>query len=48
MSDMTNPHDRFIREALQDKEDAISFFKFNLPENVIELLDLKPFGTDSI
>lgn len=41
MSDMTNPHDRFIREALQDKEDAISFFKFNLPENVIELLDLK-------
>ncbi|AXR67070.1 transposase [Leptospira mayottensis] len=40
MSDMTNPHDRLIRETLQDKEDAISFFKNSLPENVIELLDL--------
>ncbi|WP_254055597.1 Rpn family recombination-promoting nuclease/putative transposase [Leptospira mayottensis] len=37
---MTNPHDRLIRETLQDKEDAISFFKNSLPENVIELLDL--------
>ncbi|EMO21160.1 hypothetical protein LEP1GSC168_0143, partial [Leptospira santarosai str. HAI134] len=25
MSDVTNPHDRLIRETLQDKEDAISF-----------------------
>ncbi|WP_426487133.1 Rpn family recombination-promoting nuclease/putative transposase [Leptospira interrogans] len=41
MSDMTNPHDRLIRETLQDKEDAISFFKNSLPEKVIELLDLK-------
>ncbi|EMO39564.1 hypothetical protein LEP1GSC186_3254 [Leptospira noguchii serovar Autumnalis str. ZUN142] len=40
MSDMTNPHDRLIRETLQNKEDAISFFKNSLPENVIELLDL--------
>ncbi|AXR59520.1 Rpn family recombination-promoting nuclease/putative transposase [Leptospira mayottensis] len=40
MSDMTNPHDRLIRETLQDKEDAILFFKNSLPENVIELLDL--------
>ncbi|KAA1292629.1 Rpn family recombination-promoting nuclease/putative transposase (plasmid) [Leptospira interrogans serovar Canicola] len=40
MSDMTNPHDRLIRETLQDKEDAISFFKNSLPEKVIELLDL--------
>ncbi|WP_078124738.1 Rpn family recombination-promoting nuclease/putative transposase [Leptospira alexanderi] len=40
MSDMTNPHDRLIRETLQDKEDAISFFKNSLPETVIELLDL--------
>nr|WP_002162130.1 Rpn family recombination-promoting nuclease/putative transposase [Leptospira interrogans] len=38
---MTNPHDRLIRETLQDKEDAISFFKNSLPEKVIELLDLK-------
>ncbi|ULG94573.1 Rpn family recombination-promoting nuclease/putative transposase (plasmid) [Leptospira interrogans] len=37
---MTNPHDRLIRETLQDKEDAISFFKNSLPEKVIELLDL--------
>ncbi|WP_232417538.1 Rpn family recombination-promoting nuclease/putative transposase [Leptospira noguchii] len=37
---MTNPHDRLIRETLQNKEDAISFFKNSLPENVIELLDL--------
>ncbi|WP_235595587.1 Rpn family recombination-promoting nuclease/putative transposase [Leptospira noguchii] len=37
---MTNPHDRLIRETLQDKEDAISFFKNSLPEAVIELLDL--------
>ncbi|WP_249262237.1 Rpn family recombination-promoting nuclease/putative transposase [Leptospira alexanderi] len=37
---MTNPHDRLIRETLQDKEDAISFFKNSLPETVIELLDL--------
>ncbi|WP_241210809.1 Rpn family recombination-promoting nuclease/putative transposase [Leptospira mayottensis] len=37
---MTNPHDRLIRETLQDKEDAILFFKNSLPENVIELLDL--------
>ncbi len=41
MSDMTNPHDRLIRETLQNKEDAISFFKNSLPEKVIELLDLK-------
>ncbi len=41
MSDMTNPHDRLIRETLQDKKDAISFFKNSLPEKVIELLDLK-------
>ncbi|EMS88820.1 Rpn family recombination-promoting nuclease/putative transposase [Leptospira noguchii] len=40
MSDMTNPHDRLIRETLQNKEDAISFFKNSLPEAVIELLDL--------
>ncbi len=40
MSDMTNPHDRLIRETLQNKEDAISFFKNSLPEKVIELLDL--------
>ncbi|EMN00278.1 transposase, YhgA-like domain protein [Leptospira noguchii str. 1993005606] len=39
---MTNPHDRLIRETLQDKEDAISFFKNSLPEKVIELLDLEP------
>ncbi|WP_235595271.1 Rpn family recombination-promoting nuclease/putative transposase [Leptospira noguchii] len=38
---MTNPHDRLIRETLQNKEDAISFFKNSLPEKVIELLDLK-------
>ncbi|EMO88047.1 hypothetical protein LEP1GSC024_0390 [Leptospira noguchii str. 2001034031] len=38
---MTNPHDRLIRETLQNKEDAISFFKNSLPEVVIELLDLK-------
>ncbi|UOG62134.1 Rpn family recombination-promoting nuclease/putative transposase [Leptospira noguchii] len=37
---MTNPHDRLIRETLQNKEDAISFFKNSLPEAVIELLDL--------
>ncbi|UOG58367.1 Rpn family recombination-promoting nuclease/putative transposase [Leptospira noguchii] len=37
---MTNPHDRLIRETLQNKEDAISFFKNSLPEKVIELLDL--------
>ncbi|MCH1887149.1 Rpn family recombination-promoting nuclease/putative transposase [Leptospira interrogans] len=30
---MTNPHDRLIRETLQDKEDAISFFKNSLPGN---------------
>ncbi|WP_082270746.1 Rpn family recombination-promoting nuclease/putative transposase [Leptospira interrogans] len=29
-----------MRETLQDKEDAISFFKNSLPEKVIELLDL--------
>ncbi|EMO21370.1 transposase, YhgA-like domain protein, partial [Leptospira santarosai str. HAI134] len=40
MSDVTNPHDRLIRETLQDKEDAISFFKYNLPKNVQDLLDL--------
>ncbi|ONF90596.1 Rpn family recombination-promoting nuclease/putative transposase, partial [Leptospira santarosai] len=40
MSDVTNPHDRLIRETLQDKEDAISFFKSNLPKNVQDLLDL--------
>lgn len=32
MSDMTNPHDRFIREALQDKEDAISFLNLIYPK----------------
>ncbi|EMP08912.1 hypothetical protein LEP1GSC124_2277, partial [Leptospira interrogans serovar Pyrogenes str. 200701872] len=33
MSDMTNPHDRLIRETLQDKEDAyFPFLKIVYPK----------------
>ncbi|EMN55419.1 transposase, YhgA-like domain protein [Leptospira interrogans serovar Autumnalis str. LP101] len=41
MSEVNNPHDRLIRETLQDKIEAISFFRRTLPPEVVELLDLE-------
>ncbi|EMK25335.1 Rpn family recombination-promoting nuclease/putative transposase [Leptospira kirschneri] len=41
MTEVNNPHDRLIRETLQDKIEAISFFRKTLPPEVVELLDLE-------
>ncbi|EMF80935.1 hypothetical protein LEP1GSC188_3105 [Leptospira weilii serovar Topaz str. LT2116] len=41
MTEVSNPHDRLIRETFQDKKEAATFFKNTLPPEVVELLDLE-------
>ncbi len=41
MSEFHHPHDRFIREIFQNRENAISFFESILPSELLPLLDLR-------
>jgi hypothetical protein len=40
MSELTNPHDRFFKEALSRQEVAVDFLQHYLPSEVAALLDL--------
>lgn len=40
MSELTNPHDRFFKEALSQQDAAVDFLRHYLPAQVTELLDL--------
>ena len=38
---INNIHDKFFKEMMADKQNAIDFFQFFLPKNIVDLLDLK-------
>jgi predicted transposase/invertase (TIGR01784 family) len=37
---MNNLHDKFVKERLQEKQNAIDFLKLSLPKDVLDLIDL--------
>ncbi len=36
---MNNPHDRFFKETMTRRENAVSFFREYLPESLTALID---------
>jgi predicted transposase/invertase (TIGR01784 family) len=40
------PHDRFIREVLSNKTNAVDFFKGVLPDDIVQHLDLQSLAQD--
>ncbi len=47
MSEITNPHDRFVREMLQETTEAISFLDYKLSPKVKNVLDLSKLELSS-
>ncbi len=41
MNTVSNPHDRFFRQLLQNKEVAKDFLRYYLPEPIVQILDLE-------
>jgi predicted transposase/invertase (TIGR01784 family) len=41
MEKINNPHDKFVKDLLSDKEMAISFLQSYLPEDVLAVIDLE-------
>jgi predicted transposase/invertase (TIGR01784 family) len=40
MEKINNPHDKFVKDLLSDKEMAVSFLESYLPAHVLEIIDL--------
>ena len=40
VKNINNIHDKFFKEMMADKQNAIDFFQFFLPKNIVALLDL--------
>ena len=47
MTDISNPHDKFFKEIITDKENALDFLKAVLPAKLCKNLDFSTLGIDN-
>lgn len=46
MGEINNPHDKFLKETLSKKENAIGFIENYLPKDIVELIDLNKINIE--
>ena len=46
LGEINNPHDKFLKETLSKKENAIGFIENYLPKDIVELIDLNKINIE--